>query len=426
MGIHVFSGVERGGPVMQLYEQLTLFQVAYRLMKNENYRLIHMKENEKEIWLEKTEHKETNVIRIQQGGFDWKNYLKRDIAQVFQLTKRMRKLFTGKRVTIHNLYVSAYEPVDEWDQLKKPLKLDEKGRPVKMYVYYITAETKEHELSRLRDALSLTTFSINAPSTDQEANEAFTLYQQTFHRFIHSAKKKENVFSFGKPFFTYIIIGINMLMYLFLEMGGGSMDIPTLIQFGANYNVSMAVDNEWWRIISSMFLHIGLMHLILNMIALYYLGSIVERIYGAKRFLLIYFLSGIGGGLASFMSPESISAGASGAIFGLFGALLFFGVMYKKIFFQTFGKGVLLIIGINIVFGFSVPNIDMAAHIGGLVTGFTASAIVYVPNKKNISIQLGAGILYLFFIAAMIFMGIQQTDNNVSYYLQHILMDYII
>src|SRR5699024_1398762 len=124
------------------------------------------------------------------------------------------------------------------------------------------------------------------------------------------------------------------------------------------------IDNEWWRILTSMFLHIGWAHIAMNMIALYFLGSIVERIYGAKRFLAIYFLAGIGGGLASFLFPENISAGASGAIFGLFGALLFFGVIYKKIFFQTMGKGVLLIIGVNIVFGFGVPYIDMAGHIG--------------------------------------------------------------
>src|SRR5690625_7775775 len=96
----------------------------------------------------------------------------------------------------------------------------------------------------------------------------------------------------------------------------------------------------------------------MNMLALYYLGTAVERIYGPRKFLFIYTLGGVVGGLASFAFTVNVSAGASGAIFGLFGALLFFGLTYKKIFFQTMGKGLLILIGINVVFGFVVPQID--------------------------------------------------------------------
>src|SRR5690625_6084003 len=140
------------------------------------------------------------------------------------------------------------------------------------------------------------------------------------------------------------------MMFFILEINGGSTDVETLIQFGAKYNPAM-IDGEWWRLISSMFLHIGFFHLAMNMLALYYLGVAVERIYGSRRFLMIYFLAGIAGSLTSFAFSINVSAGASGAIFGLFGAMLFFGIIHKKVFFQTMGRNIITIVAINIKIG---------------------------------------------------------------------------
>src|SRR5699024_2809196 len=227
-------------------------------------------------------------------------------------------------------------------------------------------------------------------------------YKHELKRLLHHKRTEiENVFSRGKPIFTYGLLILNMLMFLLLERHGGSMNTETLIDFGAKYNPSI-IDGQWWRIFSAMFLHIGFLHLFMNMLALYYLGTAVEKIYGSARFLVIYVLAGIGGGLASFAFTTNISAGASGALFGLFGALLFFGVIYKKLFFQTMGRGLLVIIGINIVLGFSVQQIDMGAHLGGLVTGFVASALVHLPKKKHAGIQLVGFVIYTAIIFGLI------------------------
>src|SRR5690625_6818338 len=99
------------------------------------------------------------------------------------------------------------------------------------------------------------------------------------------------------------------------------------------------------------------------------------------KFLFIYLLSGIIGGLASFAFTINVSAGASGAIFGLFGALLFFGLHERKIFLQTIGRGIIFVILFNIIFGFTVPYIDNVAHLCGLVAGFIISAIVHLPKR---------------------------------------------
>src|SRR5699024_9177836 len=114
----------------------------------------------------------------------------------------------------HNIYISAHEPVDEWEQLKKPLQLEKTKKPIKMQVYYITEQSKNDELKRLQMALDIAPFSEDTMTTDQEANEALVLYQQSFERLIQSAKEKYNVFLNGKPFFTYILIGINLLMFV--------------------------------------------------------------------------------------------------------------------------------------------------------------------------------------------------------------------
>src|SRR5699024_6687212 len=144
----------------------------------------------------------------------------------------------------------------------------------------------------------------------------------------------------GTTSFTFLLIGINIFLFMFLALRGGSMDVPNLINMCAKYSRDM-IEGEWWRAYTTRFLHNGDLCVFINMFALYFLGVLLERIYVTKRFIVIYILSGIGGSLTSFAFSTSISAGASGALFGLFGALLFFGVIYKNLFFQTMGKNVI-------------------------------------------------------------------------------------
>nr|WP_281374228.1 rhomboid family intramembrane serine protease [Halobacillus locisalis] len=210
---------------------------------------------------------------------------------------------------------------------------------------------------------------------------------------------------------TYLLLAINLLVFFYIEGNGDSTSVQTLIEYGAKYNPAI-IDGEWWRILSSMFLHIGTLHLLMNMLALFYLGNAVERIYGSWRFTVIYLFAGVFGGLASFMLNPHVAAGASGAIFGLFGALLFFGVQHKQLFFRTMGWNLLFVIGLNIVFGLLVPQIDNGAHFGGLIGGFIASAFVHLPKEKNIIRQLLAFAFYLVAIMAMAWLGVQSTFNE--------------
>ncbi|MBX3278628.1 MAG: rhomboid family intramembrane serine protease [Acidobacteria bacterium] len=220
-------------------------------------------------------------------------------------------------------------------------------------------------------------------------------------------------FSRRSPF-TYFILGLNIVIYILMTASSGGnfadhfvygVDPATLIAFGAKTNELLWDQREWFRLVTPLFIHGGLIHLILNSYALWIVGPQVERLYGSARFVMIYLLAGIGGVVGSFAgssimgrNPMTPSVGASGAIFGLFGVLAMFGYKYRHelppAFRRAFGSGVLPVIAINLFIGFSVPVIDNSAHIGGLVAGGLLALVApYVqPGQERIS---RAGVLML-------------------------------
>ena len=182
------------------------------------------------------------------------------------------------------------------------------------------------------------------------------------------------------PTLTRILIGINIAVFLIMTLYGfmlyqtwnGTMITDVLIRFGAKEAYRIYVLGEYWRLFTAMFIHIGPMHLAFNLYALYALGPMVEGYYGHWRFLAIYVIAGLSGSLASYAFSPAPSAGASGAIFGLAGAITVYFLKYRENFGAQ-GKAILqnmlFIIVINMVFGLSVGNIDNWGHIGGLIGG---------------------------------------------------------
>ena len=183
-----------------------------------------------------------------------------------------------------------------------------------------------------------------------------------------------------RPRFTWILLGLIVAVFLGMEaMGwmltgslGGSSSTEVLIRMGAKVTPLIAA-GEYWRLFTSMFLHIGLMHLAFNAYALVAIGTDLERLFGHGRFLAIYFLSGLIGSLASYAFSDSLAAGASGAIFGLIGALgAFFAIHRERL--GIWGRNRLLniafLIVLNLFMGLRPQSgIDNLAHIGGLLAG---------------------------------------------------------
>lgn len=395
-----------------------MYEMAENLVFRYNYEILHLNEQKEEIWLEKVEKNISYIIRLVHQGFDWKNHLKKDISIVFEKTKGIRKMLQGKNIVIHNVYISPNTPVDSWEVLKKPLIIREKN-PIKMNVYYFSDQDIETELERLNQNIEVVLEEPNDVTAEQMDEEINRYKIMLYHRLQAKQKKEQSIFTYGKPIITYLLIVLNAILFLMLELNGGSENHSTLIEFGAKHN-PLIIDGEWWRIITSMFLHIGLLHFASNMLFLYYFGSLAERIYGSVRFLLIYLFAGIGGGITSFIFVTNLSAGASGALYGLFGAFIYFGLFHRRIFFQTIGQNIIFLLGLNIVLGFVLPQLDVAAHLGGLVAGFLAAGIVHFPKKKHLLVQGLSLLIYLSLMVAVLPYGIEHNEQDATYQLMNI------
>ncbi|MEK4427296.1 rhomboid family intramembrane serine protease [Solibacillus sp. FSL K6-1523] len=174
------------------------------------------------------------------------------------------------------------------------------------------------------------------------------------------------------------IIAINFIVFIITLIPGIGKEI---LYAGMSVNAFIAA-GEWWRIITSMFLHSGFAHVLFNMFSLFLFGPELEKIAGKMRFLTIYFLAGIFGVAATFVTqdPYYASVGASGAIYGIFGAFAAL-VYYTRNAFPQLKQIILPIIVISVIMTFLTPNINIMAHLGGLATGFILGFVYF--NSKN-------------------------------------------
>ncbi|MEN8435005.1 rhomboid family intramembrane serine protease [Clostridium septicum] len=184
--------------------------------------------------------------------------------------------------------------------------------------------------------------------------------------------------------FTYTLIVVNILIYMISAIKAKNIiyiDIGTLIQMGAKVN-PLINQGQIYRLITSAFLHGGIIHITFNMMALKIIGVQVEEIYGRKKYAVIYFLSAIGSSFLSYLfSQSSVSVGASGAVFGLLGAMLIFAFNKRKTIGKEYMMNIIQVIILNIVIGLTATNIDNFGHIGGLIVGILVAGI-FAINKE--------------------------------------------
>ncbi len=211
---------------------------------------------------------------------------------------------------------------------------------------------------------------------------------------------------FKKYRITYSIIILNLIVYIlssFFSQDIIDMDMQTLVDMGALYGPFTVLKGEWWRLFTAMFLHAGMTHLLMNMFSLYLIGRGAEMYFDTKSYLSIYFFSGLLGGIASlYIHPVSVGIGASGAIFGVFGALAGFFLAHRERIQEhtkAFMKDFAIIIGINLVIGFSIPSVDVSAHVGGLLVGFIGG-FVLSKNPKWILAYTVAMVLLMIAIGS--------------------------
>ena len=197
----------------------------------------------------------------------------------------------------------------------------------------------------------------------------------------NDAREAEKVFKSKTPYITYIIILLNVIAYIYTYMIGDTNSI-----IGAFAINGPAIrSGEYYRLITGMFLHGGIFHILFNMYALYVIGSQLESFLGKIKYIIIYLLSGISGGLLSMiLSGSSVfSIGASGAIFGLMGSLLYFGLQYR-VYLGNFVRTQLVpLLVFNLILGAVSPGIDNFGHIGGLIGGILTTKALGINGKTS-------------------------------------------
>lgn len=189
------------------------------------------------------------------------------------------------------------------------------------------------------------------------------------------------------PYITYILIAINVIIFaIMVSNEAGIMATSPAIAFtwGANFPPE-TIDNQWWRLITSAFIHYGIIHLLVNMATLYQAGEFVERVYGRTEFIVIYIFSAIFGGFGTLLfNTNAVSAGASGAIFGLIGAeIIYFLINHKEIpseFYKKYFLNLSIFIGYNLFYGITHSTIDNWAHLGGALGGMIVVSPILVRS----------------------------------------------
>ena len=219
---------------------------------------------------------------------------------------------------------------------------------------------------------------------------------RTEHRALRefrAALRVETPYVVVTPAILLACLGVFLAM-VWRGVSAVSPDVLSLVDWGAMFGLRVALDHEYWRLFTAMFLHVGIVHLLCNMVYLAWLGPSIERFFGNVAFAAIYLLSGLGGALASMaVHPTLAAAGASGAIFGVFGAILGFLAARRRsvprVILTPLLVASLAYITSSLIAGIFEPRIDLAAHVGGLATGLVCGSLLWrrlpaVPGRRGV------------------------------------------
>lgn len=360
--------------------------------------ILHGAQNE--IWLENLDSN-YEVVRIVTDYIHNNEQLDFDFFKTKQILKRIkRKTFSFSLNTL-NLFTNL-------------------GDNVKIDDYIHQNHIDSAKLENVNDLKKYDFIKDEFPTIMEDTNfkeDGFNLFLKITNDINKANESKaiqtEEIFKKKTPYVTYALILINVLCFISMYvLGNGSYDNRTLINFGAMVP-SMVRLGDYYRLITSAFIHIGLIHLACNMYCLYVIGPQLESFYGKTRYLIIYLSSAIISGLFSMLfhlaDGNVISAGASGAIFGLLGSLLYFGYHYRVYLGTVLKSQIIPLIILNLGLGFMLNGIDNAAHIGGLIGGTLISMVVGVKYKETRFEQINGFIIttiFVTFITYIAFKGI--------------------
>ena len=377
-------------------DEITMKLMHY-FITEKNYNPVILQGAKNEIWLENL-NSDYKIIRIVSNYIHNNEQLNYDLYRSSTIIKKIKKQTFSFSMNTLSIFINLGDNVDE-----------EKIRPSKEMDFVGIKDIDE--LNKCDNVIKAFPNIIKDTKFDEEGvNLYMKITDDIAHKNEENGKRAEEIFAVRKPYVTYALLAINILLFIIMVFVSGDgiygFQTETLVKFGGNVK-SLVLNGEYWRLIASAFLHDGFLHLICNMYALYVLGIQLENFFGKTRFAIIYLFSAITGNLLSlvFADPNVVSIGASGAIFGLFGSLLYFGYYYRVYLGTVLRTQIVPVILINLLFGIVTPGIDNAAHIGGLIGGVFISMGIGVKFKSTKSDMINGMIVSTLYLLFLIYMG---------------------
>ena len=362
-----------------------LMSLVHYFVTKEGYAPIYVQGVKDEIWLENIDGP-YRIIRINSNYIHNEEQYKYDEFKIKNIMRQIKKKTLSFKVNTLNINLNVADRV----------KVESEKNIDNVFVKDIDEIKKNKEINEIFPNMKNDLYQ-SKNSLDLLLNVTNDINKKT----ETDNKKYEKIFSRKKILITYILIAICILMYIITVLMG--LNNMNLLILGAN-NIELLKHGQVYRLITYGFLHGSIIHLISNMYCLYVIGSQVENNLDKKRFLTIYFISMITGGLLSALFNDGISIGASGAIFGLLGALLYFGFHFRLYLSEALRTRIIPVIILNLIIGFAVPGIDVACHIGGLIGGFLSAMMVGIPDIDNKKDKVNGTILLLIFIGFMAYL----------------------
>ena len=365
---------------------LVSMKLLHYFITKKNYTPIIVQGVENEIWLENLDS-EYKVVRIVNGYIHNNEQLDFDAFKTKRMVKKIKKKTFSLKIKTLNILTDVGENVDR-----------DKTYPDIDIVFF------EDEKKIVKDKIIKETFpdlKDNLEYTEDGLQLFFKITDDINNKNRKDAMETDQILEPKKPFVTLIILGIIGLVYLYSLVSDSNI---LVYNFGVYRDFIR--EGEIYRLLTGTLIHIDFVHLLCNCYALYIVGGMVEGYYGKEKFAIIYLVSALTGSLLSIAMSSGFSIGASGAIFGLFGSLLYFGYHYRVYFGSVIIGKIMPIVIINLAIGFMISGIDNFAHIGGLIGGFLISKALGINSKDKKSDKINGIIMTILYVGFLVILGI--------------------
>ncbi len=363
-----------------------VMKLLHYFITEQNYNPVILHGAQNEIWLENM-NSDYKIVRIVSNYIHNNEQLDFDIFKTKRIVKDIKKKTYNYKMRVLSIFMNLGDNVKFHDEKDMDFVYLKDESDIKKYDFlyqYFPDIDKKLVFDEKGVGLFLKiTDDINRKNKEE-------------------AEVVQSIFTPKKPIITCILIVLNVLVFLLQKFFNfDSLLINAFALYGP-----LVRKGQFYRLFSCGFLHADILHIFFNMYALYVLGSQAESFFGRFKFACIYFFSLITASLLSILlNIDGVSVGASGAIFGLLGALLYFGYNFRVYLGNTLVRQIVPIIFINLLFGFMLPSVDNFAHIGGLVGGLLIAMALGIKSKVNNNNRLNGTILTLMYFVFLIIMN---------------------